>query len=78
MTIAETFNFYGRVFGMRWSQIQDRGLELLKFLDLPESDKFVGQLRYSVRVCLVLCTVRHRVSMVKHEPNLSKSEIEIS
>ncbi|XP_054274577.1 ABC transporter G family member 23-like [Macrosteles quadrilineatus] len=44
MTIAETFNFYGRIFGLDWEHIEDRGLDLIKFLELPESDKFVGQL----------------------------------
>lgn len=48
MTIAETFNFYGRVLGLAWGSIEDRGLELLKFLNLPDSDKLIGQLRYKV------------------------------
>ncbi|XP_046683649.1 ABC transporter G family member 23-like isoform X1 [Homalodisca vitripennis] len=44
LTIAETFNFYGRLFGMHWGHIEDRGLDLLKFLDLPESERFIGHL----------------------------------
>nr|AIN44128.1 ABC protein subfamily ABCH [Laodelphax striatellus] len=44
MTIAEAFNYFGRLFGMKWGEIEDRGSEMLKLLDLPPGCRLVGSL----------------------------------
>lgn len=57
MTMAETFNFYGRIFGMNWIEIDNRSLDLLKFLDLPDSTKLIGNLRYNLLQILIILQI---------------------
>jgi ABC-type Na+ transport system ATPase subunit NatA len=46
LSIRETFQYYGRLYGMTFSEIRRRTTELSKLLDLPSEDTIVDQLRY--------------------------------
>ncbi|XP_024085724.1 ABC transporter G family member 23-like isoform X2 [Cimex lectularius] len=58
-TIDEVFHFYGRIYEMSIQRIEQRGAELAKFLELPQTDRMIGncsggqQRRVSMAVTLL-------------------------
>lgn len=46
LSIAETFLYYGRLFGMTYAQIENRTEQLIKLLELPSAKTLVENLRY--------------------------------
>lgn len=44
-TILETIYFFGRLHGMKKEQLQERANFLLKFLDLPDGNRLIRDLR---------------------------------
>ena len=51
-TISETIHFFGKLHGMKKEQLQERSDFLLKFLDLPDGNRLVRDLRFVSYVCL--------------------------
>lgn len=47
LKIQEALNFYGRIYGMKRSQIYESTKFLIDFLDLPPASRQVGSLRFS-------------------------------
>ena len=51
-TIFETVHFFGKLHGMKQEQLQERSHFLLKFLDLPDGNRLVRNLRSVLCVCV--------------------------
>ena len=51
-TILETIRFFGKLHGMKQQQLQERTNFLLKFLDLPDGNRLVRDLRLVSCVCM--------------------------
>ncbi|KAF6210392.1 hypothetical protein GE061_013496 [Apolygus lucorum] len=58
-TVSEVFHFYGVIYGMTEEQITRRGAELVKFLQIPNDNRYIGdcsggqQRRISMAVTLL-------------------------
>ncbi|BES94136.1 ATP-Hypothetical protein cassette sub-family A ABC1 member [Nesidiocoris tenuis] len=58
-TVSEVFHFYGSIYGLSEERIKQRGAELVKFLEIPHDDRFIGdcsggqQRRISMAVTLL-------------------------
>lgn len=45
LSIRESLNFYGRIYGMDMEDLRESTKFLVDFLDLPRADRRVGSLR---------------------------------
>jgi len=45
-TIRETLEYFGRIYGMKKSKVQQEVQFLLSFLDLPPKDRVIRTLRF--------------------------------
>ena len=44
-TIAESFSYFGKIYGMNMREIDGQGTFLLNLLNLPNQDSRIGKLR---------------------------------
>ena len=63
-TILETIRFFGKLNGMKQQQLQERTNFLLKFLDLPDKNRLVRDLRLVSCVCNKLLDINNYISSV--------------
>ncbi|XP_075229368.1 ABC transporter G family member 23-like [Lycorma delicatula] len=72
MTVAEVFNYFGRLFGMNWRKIKSRGSELLKFLELPPASRLIGSLSggQQRRVSFAISLLHNPELLILDEPTV--------
>lgn len=45
MTIMEAFQFYGKLYGMKKKDVNDKGSDLIDFLELPKGNRLIRNMR---------------------------------